>query len=100
MEKYFDGSYSFGTAKLIYKYKKYFLDIPMTKEYQQTTPFEINKIVGIDLGINFVATAYDSFRKTTFFSGKQVKQKRGHYKILRKNLQMRELNLLKEESNQ
>ncbi len=89
MEKYFDGSYSFGTAKLVYKYKKYFLHIPMTKEYQQTTPFEINKIVGIDLGINFVATAYDSFGKTTFFSGKQVKQKRGHYKILRKNLQMR-----------
>ena len=36
-----------------------------------------------------MATAYDSFGKTTFFSGKQVKQKRGHYKILRKNLQMR-----------
>lgn len=89
MEKYFDGSYKFGTAKFVYKYKKYFLHIPMTKEYQQTTPFEINKIVGIDLGINFVATAYDSFGKTTFFSGKQVKQKRGHYKILRKNLQMR-----------
>lgn len=89
MEKYFDGSYSFGTAKLVYKYKKYFLHIPMTKEYQQTTPFEINKIVGIDLGINFVATTYDSFGKTTFFSGKQVKQKRGHYKILRKNLQIR-----------
>lgn len=89
MEKYFDGSYSFGTAKLVYKYKKYFLHIPMTKEYQQTTPFKINKIVGIDLGINFVATTYDSFGKTTFFSGKQVKQKRGHYKILRKNLQMR-----------
>lgn len=89
MEKYFDGSYKFGTAKLVYKYKKYFLHIPMTKEYQQTTPFEINKIVGIDLGINFVATTYDSFGKTTFFSGKQVKQKRGHYKILRKNLQMR-----------
>ena len=89
MEKYFDGSYSFGTAKLVYKYKKYFLHIPMTKDYQQATPFEINKIVGIDLGINFVATAFDSFGKTTFFSGKQVKQKRGHYKILRKNLQMR-----------
>jgi IS605 OrfB family transposase len=89
MNKYFDGSYSFGTAKLVYKYKKYFLHIPMTKEYQQATPFEVNKIVGIDLGINFVATCFDSFGKTTFFSGKQIKQQRGHYKILRKNLQMR-----------
>lgn len=89
MEKYFDGSYSFGTAKLVYKNKKYFLHIPMTKEFKQTTPFKINKIVGIDLGINFIATCYDSYGKTTFFSGKQVKQTRGHYKILRKNLQSR-----------
>ncbi|NFF38565.1 IS200/IS605 family element transposase accessory protein TnpB [Clostridium argentinense] len=87
MEKYFDGTYKFGTAKLVYKYNKYFLHIPMTKEYPQTTPFAINKIVGIDLGINFLATVYDSYGKTIFFNGKQVKAKRGHYKILRKQLQ-------------
>ena len=87
MEKYFDGSYSFGTAKLVYKFNKYFLHIPMTKDYIQTTPFEINKIVGIDLGINFLATTYDSCGKTTFYSGRHIKAKRGHYKILRKDLQ-------------
>ena len=87
MEKYFDGSYKFGTAKLVFKFNKYFLHIPMTKDYPKTTPFEINKIVGIDLGINFLATCYDSFGKTTFYNGKQVKAKRGHYKILRKQLQ-------------
>lgn len=87
MEKYFDGSFKFGTAKLVFKYNKYFLHIPMTKDYTQTTPSEINKIVGIDLGINFLATCYDSFGKTTFYNGKQVKAKRGHYKILRKQLQ-------------
>lgn len=87
MEKYFDGSYSFGTAKLVYKFNKYFLHIPMTKDYPQTTPFEINKIVGIDLGINFLATAYDSYGKTIFYNGKHIKAKRGHYKILRKDLQ-------------
>lgn len=87
MEKYFDGSYKFGTAKLVYKYNKYFLHIPMTKDYIQTTPFEINKIVGIDLGINFIATTYDSLGKTTFYNGKTIKAKRGHYKLLRKQLQ-------------
>jgi putative transposase len=87
MEKYFDGSYSFGTAKLVYKFKKYFLHIPVTKDYPQTTLFEINKIVGIDLGINFLATAYDSYGKTTFYHGRHIKAKRGHYKILRKQLQ-------------
>lgn len=87
MEKYFDGSYSFGTAKLVYKHNKYFLLIPMTKDYPQTTPFEINKIVGIDLGINFLATTYDSYGKTTFYNGRHIKAKRGHYKVLRKQLQ-------------
>ncbi|BAH07787.1 hypothetical protein CKR_2736 [Clostridium kluyveri NBRC 12016] len=87
MEKYFDGSYSFGTAKLVYKFNKYFLHIPVTKDYPQTTPFEINKIVGIDLGINFLATTYDSFGKATFYQGRHIKAKRGHYKILRKQLQ-------------
>lgn len=87
MEKYFDGSYSFGTAKLVYKFNKYFLHIPMTKDYIQTTPFDINKIVGIDLGINFLATVYDSYGKTTFYNGRHIKAKRGHYKILRKVLQ-------------
>ena len=87
MEKYFDETYKFGTAKLVYKFNKYFLHIPMTKDFIQTTPFQINKIVGIDLGVNFLATIYDSYGKTTFFSGKTIKSKRGHYKILRKDLQ-------------
>lgn len=87
MEKYFDGTYKFGTAKLVYKFNKYFLHIPMTKEYHQTTPYSINKIVGIDLGINFIATCYDSYGTTTFFKGRHIKAKRDNYKILRKQLQ-------------
>lgn len=87
MEKYFDGTYKFGTAKLVYKFNKYFLHIPMTKEYHQTTPYSIDKIVGIDLGINFIATCYDSYGTTTFFKGRHIKAKRGGYKILRKQLQ-------------
>lgn len=87
MEKFFDGSYSFGTAKLVYKFNKYFLHIPMTKDYQGTTLFEVNKIVGIDLGINFLATTYDSDGETDFFKGRHIKSKRGHYKILRRQLQ-------------
>ena len=89
MDKYFDGTYKYGTAKLVYKYNKYFLHIPMTKNYAETTGFQINKIVGIDLGINFLATVYDSSGKTFFFNGKKIKSKRGKYKLLRKQLQER-----------
>ena len=87
MENFFDNSYKFGTAKLVYKFNKYFLYIPMTKEYQQTTPLKINKIVGIDLGINFLATTYNSEGKTIFYNGRNIKSKRGNYKSLRKQLQ-------------
>lgn len=87
MAHYFDGSYKFGTAKLVFKYNKYFLHIPMTKDFEQTSIFQINKIVGIDLGMNFLATCYDSYGKTMFFNGGKVKAKRSHYKYLRKELQ-------------
>lgn len=87
MDKYFDGSYKFGTAKLVYKFNKYFLHIPMTKNFEQTTINKIDKIVGIDLGINFLATTYDSYDKTNFYPGRPIKSVRGKYKILRKQLQ-------------
>lgn len=87
MNKYFDGSYKFGTAKLVCKFNKYFLHIPTTKSFEQTTINQIDKVVGIDLGINFLATTYDSFDKTTFYPGRPIKSIRGKYKILRKQLQ-------------
>lgn len=87
MNKYFDGSYKFGTAKFVYKFNKYFLYIPMTKFFEQTTINKIDKVVGIDLGINFLATTYDSFDKTSFHPGRPIKSIRGKYKILRKQLQ-------------
>ncbi|ASN07104.1 RNA-guided endonuclease TnpB family protein [Virgibacillus necropolis] len=93
MEHFFDGSWKFGTSKLVQKKGKYFLHIPMTKELKESEQFntsDVLHIVGIDLGINFVATVFDDAGKTTFFSGKQIKQKRAHYKLLRKQLQQRQ----------
>ncbi|WP_338056003.1 transposase [Thermanaerosceptrum fracticalcis] len=89
MEQYFDGSWSFGIAKLVTKYGKYFLHIPMTKEIVTPDINLVNKVVGIDLGINFLATAYDSKGKTIFFNGRTVKHKRAHYEQLRKKLQQK-----------
>ncbi len=87
MEAYFDGSWTFGTAKLITKRGKWFLHIPMTKEIEKTSLQSIDQIVGIDLGINFVVTSYDTAGKTTFYPGRKVKDKRSRYKDLRKQLQ-------------
>ena len=88
MEKYFDKeTYKFGTAKLVYKHKQYFLHIPVTFEISECLDSEICHVVGIDRGINFVAATYDSKHQSRFVSGKTIKQKRGHYKNLRKQLQ-------------
>lgn len=90
MKRYFNGTWKFGTAKLVHKYKKWFLHIPMTKEYQVLNFANINNIVGVDLGINFLATTYDSQGKTAFYNGNVVKHKRGIFKATRKQLQMRQ----------
>lgn len=90
MKKYFNGNWKFGTAKLVYKHKKWFLHIPMTKEFTPLDYANVNNIVGIDLGINFLATTYDSQGKTTFYNGSIVKHKRGKFKATRKQLQIRQ----------
>lgn len=90
MRKYFNGTWKFGTAKLVHKYNKWFLHIPMTKEYQELDFANVNHIVGVDLGINFLATTYDSYGKTTFYNGNVVKHKRGKFKVTRKQLQKRQ----------
>ena len=87
MEQYFNDEYKFGTAKLVYKHKKYFLHIPVTYEVPESNLSEICNVVGIDRGINFVAATYDSKHRSGFFKGREIKQKRSHYKELRQRLQ-------------
>jgi IS605 OrfB family transposase len=87
MEQYFDGTWSFGTAKLANKYGKFFLHIPMTKKIPEASEQDICQVVGVDMGMNFVAVSYDSQGKTLFFNGRSIKDKRSKYKHMRKQLQ-------------
>ena len=90
MEKYFDHTvYKFGSAKLVNKHGKYFLHIPVTFDVPESNLSDIYNVVGIDRGINFVVTTYDSNHQSKFVSGKPIKQKRANYSKLRKELQMR-----------
>jgi IS605 OrfB family transposase len=77
----------FGTAKLVYRHGKFFLHVPVTKEIDVISTSDATNVVGIDRGIRFLAVSYDSNGKSAFFSGAVVKQKRAHYKALRKELQ-------------
>jgi putative transposase len=89
MEPFFDGTWRFGTAKLVLKKGKYFLHIPMTKTFEDADLNQIRNVVGVDLGVNFIATAYDSKGITTFFRGRWMKDKRAHFQRIRKSLQKR-----------
>lgn len=90
MEHFFDGTWSFGTAKLVFKKDKLFLHIPMTKSFEDVSLSDIRNVVGVDLGLNFIAVTYNSKDVTTFFNGRQIKNKRGHYKKIRQELQKRQ----------
>ena len=88
MDKYFNKSiYKFGTAKVVYKHSKFFLHISVSYNVEELSVNDISNVVGIDRGIRFITTTYDSKGKTSFISGNTIKQKRAHYKTLRKQLQ-------------
>lgn len=88
MERYFDKSvYSFGTAKVVCKHDKFFLHISVKMDVSELSDTSVTNVVGHDRGIRFLVSSYGSNGKTTFYSGNIVKQKRAHYKALRKQLQ-------------
>jgi IS605 OrfB family transposase len=87
MEQYFNGAWSFGSAKLIQRKGKFYLHIPVTKKLPPCNESAISVVVGIDLGLNFIATATDNQGKTTFYDGRWIKDKRAQYASVRKSLQ-------------
>lgn len=82
-EEYRHGK--FGTARILNKSGKWLLLIPSTVELPD--PAQPQQVVGVDMGVRFLATAYDSDGRTVFYDGKEVKRKREHYKKLRASLQ-------------
>lgn len=87
LENYFNGSWNFGTAKLVNKHGRMFLHASVTCEKAELPDYFCTNIVGIDRGLRFAAVTYDSMGKTVFYSGAQIKQKRAHYKRIRSSLQ-------------
>ncbi|MDX5323244.1 MAG: transposase [Exiguobacterium sp.] len=90
MRRYFNGTWRFGTAKLVHKHEKWFLHIPVTKAFPELADARVTNVVGVDLGINFLAVTYDSQGETAFYDGRTVKHKRGTSKATRKQLQRRQ----------
>ena len=89
-KEYFDGSWSFGTAKLVKLKGKWYLQIPVSKEISEIfDPCRPIHIVGIDMGIKFISSTYDEKGHCKFYRGKEVIDKRNKFNQVRAALQSR-----------
>ena len=87
-DEYFDGTWQFGTGKLVSLKGEWYFHIPMTKEinddFQREKP---THVVGIDRGLRFILTTYDEKGKSAFVSGKNIMRARQKYNDIRAELQ-------------
>lgn len=84
--KYYTTNTKLSSAKLIYRDNKFFIHIFVKTPYDKLKKEDINNIVGIDLGINFLAVLYDSKGKTKFINGRSIKNKKRLFKKQREDL--------------
>ena len=87
-KQYFDGAWSFGTAKLVSLKGEWYIHIPMTKDIPDSDAgIRPSHVVGIDRGLRFIANTYDESGKSHFFSGKDILRKRDRFAEVRAQLQ-------------
>jgi putative transposase len=80
---------SIGAAKLWYDKpkKQFYLLVSLQVEVADPTPETHTSVVGIDVGLRYLAVSSTTTSQCTFYSGKQIVPKANHYARLRKRLQ-------------
>lgn len=76
-----------GTLRVFSRHDKWYAAIPYTVNVEELADNDVCCVVGVDFGINIVATSFDSNGETNFYFENTVKTKREHYKSLRSALQ-------------
>src|SRR5215472_7792463 len=78
-----------GDAKLWYdrSQKRFYLLVSLTIEIPDPTPAQLTNVVGVDVGIRYLAVTSTTAGKATFHPGKRVRHRANHYARLRKRLQ-------------
>ena len=82
---------SIGAAKLWYDKprKQFYLLVSFEVEVPETTPEMHTSVVGVDVGIRYLAVASDTKGQASFHRGKGIIPKANHYARLRKRLQQK-----------
>jgi len=80
---------SIGDAKLWYdKAKKtFYLLVSLSVDVSDPTPAQLQEVVGVDVGIRYLAATSTTTGMTSFHPGKRVRHRANHYARLRKRLQ-------------
>lgn len=80
-----------GDAKLWYDRpkKQFYLLVSLTLDLPEPTCERFTEVVGVDVGIRYLAVTSTSTGKAGFHPGKQVRHKANHYARLRKRLQQK-----------
>ena len=87
-KNYFDGTWTFGTGKIVSLNGKWYLHIAVAKEYDTGFLKEaVKNIVGLDRGLRFLITSYDNKGRTGFVSGRDIMRKREAFQKVRDKLQ-------------
>ncbi len=78
-----------GAAKLWYDKprKQYYLLVSLELELPDPTPDTLPDVVGVDVGMRYLAVTATMTNDSSFYSGKRVRAKADHYARLRKRLQ-------------
>src|SRR6266567_4770589 len=82
---------SIGAAKLWYDKprKRFYLLVSLEVEVADPTPAMHTSVVGVDVGVRYLAVAATPRGKQSFHSGKHIVPKANHYARLRKRLQQK-----------
>jgi putative transposase len=80
---------SIGDAKLWYDKarKTFYLLVSLEISMSEPTSEQLSEVVGVDVGIRYLAVASTQTGKATFHPGKRVRHTANHYARLRKRLQ-------------
>ena len=80
-----------GDAKLWYDRQKktFYLLVALTIEKPDPIPESFTEVVGVDVGIRYLAVTSTSTGKADFHPGKRTRHKANHYARLRKHLQQK-----------
>src|SRR5579862_2348428 len=78
-----------GDAKLWYdqRKKQFYLLVSLEIEVAEPKPEHLSVVVGVDVGIRYLAVTSTQAGKAAFYPGKQTRHKANHYARLRKRLQ-------------